>query len=477
MKYGEKNKPLVCMMRQGACYKGTRKMDVRGVLWHSTGADNPMLKRYVQPDDNAADRDAVIRLIGKNAYGNDWNHTSVQAGLNAWIGKLSDGSVAAVQTMPWDYRPWGCGSGGKGSCNNGWIQFEICEDGLDDAVYFEKVYREACELTAYLCKMFGIDPQGSVRVNGVMAPTILCHADSHKLGLGSNHGDVLHWFRKFGKDMDTVRDDVVALMGSGSSVPADDVPIADKVDDPEKTIWDYLMGKIGNAFGVAGLMGNLFCESGLRSNNVQNSFEKKLGLNDETYTLAVDSRAYGNFVRDGAGYGLAQWTFWSRKEALLKFAREKGKSIGDLQMQLDFLWKELKVSYQVVLVVLQNAENVREASDAVLLWYERPADQSDAVQIKRAGYGEGYLKKYGGTAEKPISGGMSNADCPFLVRVSAKDLRIRKGAGTDTDWTGKYVPAGTYTIVEVKAGKGSDVGWGKLKSGAGWIALSYAKRV
>lgn len=120
---------------------------------------------------------------------------------------------------------------------------------------------------------------------------------------------------------------------------------------------------------------------------------------------------------------------------------------------------------------------VLSAVDAVLLWYERPADQSDAVQIKRAGYGEGYLKKYGGTAEKPVSGGMTNAECPFLVRVTVKELRIRKGAGTDTEWTGKYVPVGTYTIVEVKEGKGSDAGWGRLKSGAGWIALSHAKRV
>ena len=257
----------------------------------------------------------------------------------------------------------------------------------------------------------------------------------------------------------------------------DDVPVADKVDDPEKTIWDYFLKKIGNAFGVAGLMGNIFAESGCRSNNVQNSFEKKLGLNDETYTLAVDSGAYGNFVRDGAGYGLAQWTFWSRKEALLKFAKEKGKSIGDLQMQLDFLWKELKVSYPAVLTVLQNADNVREASDAVLLWYERPADQSDAVQVKRAGYGEGYLKKFGSAAEKPASGGMTNADCPFLVRVTVKDLRIRKGAGTDTAWTGKYVPVGTYTIVEVKEGKGSEAGWGRLKSGIGWISLDFAQKL
>lgn len=472
MKYGEKNKPLVCMMRQSTCYKGTRKMDVRGVLWHSTGADNPMLKRYVQPDDNAADRDAVIRLIGKNAYGNDWNHTSVQAGLNAWIGKLSDGSVAAVQTMPWDYRPWGCGSGGKGSCNNGWIQFEICEDGLDDAVYFEKVYREACELTAYLCKMFGIDPQGSVRVNGVMAPTILCHADSHKLGLGSNHGDVLHWFPKFGKDMDTVRDDVVALMGAAVSVPADG-PAA----DAEKMVWDFLMKKIGNAYGAAGLMGNLCAESGLRPDNLQNSCEKKLGMNDETYTLAVDAGVYGNFVRDGAGYGLVQWTFWSRKQALLDFAKSEGKSIGDLGMQLDFLWKELKMSYPAVLALLQNAGNVREASDAVLFWYERPADQSEAVQVKRAGYGQGYYDKYAGKSDKPESGGMNNANCPFLVKVTVKDLNIRVGAGTDTRKTGKFVPPGMYTVVEVRAGKGSDAGWGRLKSGAGWISLDFCQRV
>lgn len=478
MKYSEKNKPMVCMMTQSTCYKGTKRMQVKGVLWHSTGANNPTLKRYVQPDDNAADRDLMIKVIGKNAYGNDWNHASVQAGLNAWIGKLADGSVAAVQTMPWDFRPWGCGSGSNGSCNTGWIQFEICEDGLNDREYFEKIYKEACELTAYLCKMYGIDPKGSVKYNGVTVPTILCHADSHKLGLGSNHGDVLHWFPKFGKNMDTVREDVSALMGASSDkVPVDAVSDSDKADDTEKVIWDYLMKKIGNSYGVAGLMGNLYAESGLRANNLQNSYEKKLNITDAEYTRLVDDNAYPDFVKDKAGYGLAQWTFWIRKEALLKFARDKGKSIGDLQMQLDFLWKELNTGYQAVLIVLKNAENVKEASDAVMLWYERPADQSDAVQKKRAGYGQGYYEKYAGGGEVPSSGGMSNVDCPFLVRVTAKDLRIRKGNGTDTAWTGKYVPPGVYTIVEVKTGKGSEAGWGRLKSGAGWIALSYANRV
>ena len=116
--------------------------------------------------------------------------------------------------------------------------------------------------------------------------------------------------------------------------------------------------------------------------------------------------------------------------------------------------------------------------DAVLLWYERPTDQSDAVQKRRAGYGQGYYEKYAGS-NVSSSDGMINADCcPFLARVMAKDLIIRKGNGTDTAWAGKYVPPGAYMIVEVKAGKGSNAGWGRLKSGAGWIVLSYAaKRV
>ena len=105
MKYNSSNKPLVCMMTQSICYKGTSKMKPVGVLWHSTGANNPWLKRYVQPDDNASNRVELINLIGKNGYNNDWNHITRQAGLNCWIGKLADGTVTTIQTMPWDYKP------------------------------------------------------------------------------------------------------------------------------------------------------------------------------------------------------------------------------------------------------------------------------------------------------------------------------------------------------------------------------------
>ena len=411
MKYSESNKPLVCMQTQSACYKGTRTMEVKGVLWHSTGANNPNLKRYVQPSDSAADRAEWLARLGKNTYGNDWNHTEVQAGLNCWIGKLADGTVATVQTMPWNYRPWGCGSGAKGSCNNSWIQFEICEDGLTDAAYFNEVYREACEITAYLCRLYHIDPNGTVNYNGIKVPTILCHQDSYRFGLGSNHGDVLHWFPKFGKSMVTAREDVTALLKSASGAAGTSV-------DTEKAIWDFLMGKIGNACGTAGLMGNLYAESALKPTNLQNTYEKTLGMTDVEYTAAVDNGSYINFVRDSAGYGLVQWTYWSRKQALLDYTKAAGKSIGDLSAQLGFLWKELTESYPALLKTLCAATSVEEASTAVLTQYERPADQGDTTRKKRASYGQVYFDKYG-KASQPAKAETPVLEMPKLDNTPA----------------------------------------------------------
>lgn len=219
MKYSKSNPPLVCMMTHSSCYKGTTTMQVKGVLWHSTGANNPTLKRYVQPYEGEPNYDEMIALLGYNKNKNDWNHKSVQAGLNCWIGKLADGSVTTVQTMPWNYRPWGCGSGKNGSCNDGWIQFEICEDALTDKNYFNTIYKEACEITAYLCEMYNIDPQGTVEYNGIEVPTIICHRDSYDFGLGSGHADIYHWFSKYGKDIETIRNDVAALMNKITPIP------------------------------------------------------------------------------------------------------------------------------------------------------------------------------------------------------------------------------------------------------------------
>ena len=179
----------------------------------------------------------------------------------------------------------------------------------------------------------------------------------------------------------------------------------------EERIWNFLIGKGLSKAGAAGLMGNLYAESALNPKNLQNSYEKKLGYTDDSYTAAVDNGSYGNFVKDKAGYGLAQWTYWSRKQNMLEFARAAGKSIGDLEMQLDFLFKELTEGYKAVLSVLKTATTVKAASDSVLLNYERPADQSDAVKTKRASHGQTYYNKYAGATSQPGNGGtnMSNS--------------------------------------------------------------------
>lgn len=162
----------------------------------------------------------------------------------------------------------------------------------------------------------------------------------------------------------------------------------------EQKIWNYLYAKLSNAYGTAGLIGNLYAESALKPSNLQNSYEKKLGYTDDSYVAAVDNGTYTNFVKDSAGFGLAQWTYWSRKQNLLNYCKSKGTSIADLEMQLDFLYKELSESYGSVLTILKSASSVLQASNAVLLQYERPADQSTAVQNKRASYGQSYYNKY-----------------------------------------------------------------------------------
>lgn len=155
--------------------------------------------------------------------------------------------------------------------------------------------------------------------------------------------------------------------------------------DNERLIWDFLMPKIGNPYAVAGLMGNLKAESGLNPQNLQNTFEKRMGFTDDSYTAAVDNGAYKNFATDSAGYGLAQWTSFGRKESLLRF--KGNRSIGDIEMQLDYLWYELTMGYKSVLSAIKNAKSVKEASDIVLTKFERPKDQSEGMKEYRAKLG------------------------------------------------------------------------------------------
>ena len=189
-----------CLLTKNNCYKTGKKITPIGVMWHSTGANNPNLKRYVQPDDGK---------LGVNPNANDWNRATPggrEVCVHAFIGKDKNGDVCTYQTLPWNYRGWHCGGAG----NDRYISFEMCEDDLKDRSYFNAVYKEAVEFTAYLCKLYGFNPKGK--------NVIICHQDGYKLGIASNHSDVYHWFNKYGKTMDDVRNDVAKAMGESGEI-------------------------------------------------------------------------------------------------------------------------------------------------------------------------------------------------------------------------------------------------------------------
>ncbi len=191
-----------CILTENSCYQTKRTIKPKGVMVHSTGANNPNLRRYVQPVASTPGRNELLAALGANPNANHWNRPGLDVCVHAFVGRLADGSVAAVQTLPWDHRGWHAGAGTSGrSANDTHISFEMCEDALTDPVYFQQVYHTAVELTAMLCAQYGLDPLA----DGV----VICHQDGYRRGTASNHGDIYNWFPRFGLDMTDFRAEVV----------------------------------------------------------------------------------------------------------------------------------------------------------------------------------------------------------------------------------------------------------------------------
>lgn len=146
--------------------------------------------------------------------------------------------------------------------------------------------------------------------------------------------------------------------------------------------------------GACGLMGNLKAESGMKSNIAQRGMT---AMSDEEYTAAADAGTI-NFVKDSVGYGLAQWTYWSRKQGLLDFAKAKHVSVGDEDMQVQYCLKELN-DYPGVLSVLKTSTDLKRCSDIVCTDFERPAvnnlDQRYSFALEFYNQFQG-LSAYGG---------------------------------------------------------------------------------
>ena len=176
------------------CFLAGRIITPRGVMIHSTGADNPRVSRYVPGNEE----------LGRNSSGNHWDRPGLDKCVHAFVGRFAGGEVGIVQTLPWDCRGWHCGRGPLGSGNDTHIGFELCEDDLADKDYFRAVYAQAAELTAALCRRFRLDPLA----DGV----VLAHAEGARRGIASDHGDPLNWLSRFGVTMDDFRRDTAARM-------------------------------------------------------------------------------------------------------------------------------------------------------------------------------------------------------------------------------------------------------------------------
>lgn len=336
------------------CYIRARKMVPKGIVVHSTGANNPNLKRYVDCEAE----------VGKNTSGNHWNTATPEnhkVCVHAFIGYDKNKQVRVAEILPLDICCWGVGNGSKGSFNYDppHIQFEICEDGLNDERYYRKAFSLAAEYCAYLCKQFGLSEQ-----------QIVSHKEAHTLGYGCNHGDPEHWMKNFGENMDDFRSRVADLLRAdveNTSITVDRIHVGDLVSIADDAVY---------------------------------------------YT---------------------------------------GKSIPD--------WVKRQHWY------------VSEISDNDRVIINENQDYTNAINspVSRK-----YLSVV--TSKAQVETPASKNFNPYLVRITAKSLNIRKGAGTNAEKIGCITDHGVYTIVEEKQGCGASL-WGKLKSGAGWISLDHAKKL
>ena len=187
------------MATRSDCYQTGQKMTPEGIIVHSTGCNNPNIKRYVAPGNDD---------IGYNNNGNSMNEPGQDVCVHMIIGKNASGKVKCYQILPFDICCWGVGSGWKGSYNYNpaYIQFEMCEDGLDDYSYCKACYDKAVAVCAELAKKYGFS-----------VDCIKSHHEAGQEGMGSQHVDPDNWWKYHGFTMSGFRSDVKKAINGGSS--------------------------------------------------------------------------------------------------------------------------------------------------------------------------------------------------------------------------------------------------------------------
>lgn len=347
------------------CYIAAQKMIPKGIVVHSTGANNPYLKRYVDASDE----------VGINRYGNHWNVAKPggrKVCVHAFIGYDKNKQIRVAELLPLNICCWGVGNGKNGSYNYdpAYIQFEICEDNLNDRTYYDNAFDVAAEYCAELCRTYEIN-----------VDNIVGHCEAYRLGYGSNHGDPEHWMKKFGESMDDFRERVSRILKSND----------EKKENTEETVkTDETIEK-----------GDLVC---IASNATYYSGK----------TIPPWVKAQSWYVKSDP-----------KGDRVVIDRNEKGTNA---------ICSPIHKKYLTVIEKAKDRSAVKKNTEAMV------------------------------------------SKCPYLVQITADCLYIREGAGTNTAKVGQITDHGVYTIVEEQKGSGPSL-WGRLKSGAGWILLDYAKKL
>ena len=352
-------------------------------------------------------------------------------------------------------RSWATSNGAN---DNRAITIEVANDGGAETGWHvsDAAYKALIKLLVDICK------RNNIR-------ELKWKADKSLIGHPDKQNMTVHrWFAAKacpGDYLYALHGQIAANVNSELNKKSTIIQNEEYIMDTPKIIWDKFKAAGFSDIATAAIMGNLYDESHLKSNNLQNSYNKKFNLSDEEYTAIVNNKVYSrdSFSTDKAGYGLAQWTYWSRKQTLYDYTVGQGYSIDDLGRQISLIITELTGQYKGIPNSLKNVSNIEDASNLILFQYERPADQGKAVQNRRAGYAKIYYDKFSKGNDKPS----------FVVKVNRDDLNIRSGPGTNFEVIGQ-TGQGSFTIVDTSGN------WGLLKSHSlnrdGWISLDYVER-
>ena len=440
-------KLIESILTKNPCYTAGRKITVKGLMLHSVGCSQPSAQVFVR----------------------NWNKASYD---RACVHGFIDGNDGTIyQTLPWNHRGWHCGASG----NNTHIGVEMCEpacikytggatftcsDSATARAVAQRTYQAAVELFAMLCQKFSLDPLG----DGV----IVSHKEGCKRGIASNHGDPEHLWTQLGLPytMDTFRKAVKAAMDGGAAAPSgvSGTKIMGAAVATAEQMRTYLKTKNPKVAQSVLDMVPLYLSEGAAE-----------GVRGDI-AFAQSCLETGNFGFAGSAVTLDQNNFCGMGVTTNGL---KGNSFDTPQLGIRAQVQHLKAYASTEPLkgecIDPRFKYVVRGCAGVVAWLGQKENPQGKGWATGAGYGEkiiailkGILATAGGTAPTAV---------PFKVRVTATDLNIRTGPGTSYAKTGKFTGAGVFTIIEVKDGPGSAKGWGRLKSGAGWISLDFAQKI